>query len=224
MLLNSERPRHAIWPDDPESCSFRAGGAILKRSESPTMETDLTDPLLIEQARQGNLEAFEALVHRHAPNLYRLVRRMSSDASEAEAVVQEAFLRVWASLDRYQNNRPFFPYLATIAVHIQRDQWRKDRHEELDDQDRLAEISSEADDDPLILVEEAEALQALARAVAQLPPLYRAAIALRYEAGLRYEEIAAAMNIPLNTVRTYLKRARARLRRDLEEVFYAPVG
>ncbi len=187
------------------------------------METNLADSLLIEQARRGNLEAFEALVHRHAPNLYRLVRRMSSDAGEAEAVVQEAFLRVWASLARYQNDRPFFPYLATIAVRIQRDRWRKDRHEELDDQDRLAEASGESDD-PLILVEEAEALQALARAVAQLPPLYRTAIALRYEAGLRYEEIAAAMNIPLNTVRTYLKRAKARLRRDLEEAFYAPVG
>jgi len=188
------------------------------------MEIDSADSLLIEQARLGNLEAFEALVHRHAPSLYRVVRRMSSDASEAEAIVQEAFLRVWASLERYQNNRPFFPYLATIAVHIQRDQWRKDRHEELGGEDRLAEASSEAEEDPLVRVEEAEILQALASAVARLPPLYRTAVALRYEAGLSYEEIAAAMNIPLNTVRTYLKRAKARLRRDLEEAFYAPLG
>lgn len=188
-------------------------------------DTDPADRLLIERARKGEVEAFETLVHRYTSGLYRVVRRMASDASEAEAIVQEAFLRVWASLGRYQNDRPFFPYLVTIAVRLQRDQWRKERHVLFGEEGEALEgLLAGNTDDPLAVVEEAETLQALARAVDRLPPPYRAAIALRYEAGLSYEEMAAAMNIPINTVRTYLNRAKARLRRDLQEAFYAPVG
>jgi RNA polymerase sigma-70 factor (ECF subfamily) len=71
--------------------------------------------------------------------------------------------------------------------------------------------------DPEAQVEETETLRALAEAVAELPTAYKAVIALRYEAGLSYAEIAEILELPINTVRTHLHRAKIRLREVLAE-------
>ncbi len=182
------------------------------------------DVSLIEQARRGNMAAFEALIERYTPALFRVVRRMITDTSEAEAIVQETFFRLWSHLDRYQGERPLLPYLVTIAANLVRDQWRRDQYLDPDGDDTLDELVSADEIDPLERLEESEALLALARAVEQLPVPYRTVIALRYDAGLSYEEIAAAMKIPINTVRTYLHRAKATLRQMLLEEEYEPFG
>jgi RNA polymerase sigma-70 factor (ECF subfamily) len=172
---------------------------------------------LIARAQAGDDAAFDALVHRHTAPLYRVVRRMVGDDGEAENIVQEAFLRVWMNLSRYRNDRPFFPYLVTVAANLSRDHWRREQRLSEDDLDALADLLPDPGDLPDRLVENAETLRLLAEAVARLPEPYRAVIALRYDAGFSYEEIAVALGLPLNTVRTHLHRAKAQLRRQLEE-------
>lgn len=180
---------------------------------------DESDFSLIEQARQGKLEAFESLVHQYATRLYRVVRRVVNDDGEAESLVQEAFFRVWENLARYKNDRSFFPYLVTVALNLSRDLWRKESYFVSEDES-LEFFQQHGDEaDPASLAERNEELQLLARAVAELPPVYRAVVALRYDAEMSYEEIAAALNLPVNTVRTHLHRAKARLRRILEEKY-----
>ncbi len=179
---------------------------------------DESDFSLLEQARCGNLDAFERLVHLYTTRLYRVVRRVVNDDGEAEALVQETFLRLWENLSRYKNDRPFFPYLVTVALNLVRDLWRKESRL-VEDDGVLDLLPDEGETDPARLVEENEMRQTLAQAVAALPPMYRAVIALRYDAELSYEEIAAALHLPLNTVRTHLKRAKARLRRMLEKTY-----
>jgi RNA polymerase sigma-70 factor (ECF subfamily) len=173
------------------------------------------DAELIRQARSGNDEAFSQLVIRHTPALYRVVRRIADDSAEAEAIVQEAFLRVWRNLQRYRTGRPFFPYLVTIALNLARDQWRSLRRLEFEGFEPALEAFSDPEPGPEDQLEQAESLQALAEAVAQLPPAYRAVIALRYDAELSYQEIAEALNLPVNTVRTYLRRAKVNLKQHL---------
>jgi RNA polymerase sigma-70 factor (ECF subfamily) len=177
-----------------------------------------SDFVLLERARQGNLEAFEHLVRRYTPRLYRVIRRIVYDEGEVESILQDTFLRLWENIGRYRNDRPFFPYLVTVALNRARDLWRRENRL-LEGEEVLEFLSDQGESDPLRIAEANETLQMLAQAVQTLPPMYRAVIALRYDAELSYEEIAAALDLPINTVRTHLRRARARLRRILEETY-----
>src|SRR3990172_1293516 len=113
------------------------------------MTTDPDEQDQVRRAVEGDARAFDRLVEIHTPRLYRLVRRAAPDGGEAEAVVQEAWLRAWKNRRRCEPNRPFFPWLA---------------------------------------------------------------------------EIASVLDIPLNTVRTHLRRARAALRVRMEEDDAGPSG
>jgi len=173
---------------------------------------------LIVRARSGDESAFEQLVEAFTPHLFRVVRRMVADTGEAEAIIQETFWRVWQALPRYKEDRRFFPYLVTIAANLMRDAWRKEHRVLPDEFDAIVDHFDELPS-PEMQVVEAELLHSLTRAVEELPPLYRAIIALRYDAGLSYEGIASAMDLPLNTVRTYLYRAKSALHKSLKEAY-----
>jgi len=171
---------------------------------------------LIRRARAGNQSAFESLINIYTPRAFKVVRRMTSDTEEAEAILQETFWRIWKALPRYQEDRRFFPYLVTVATNLVRDAWRKERWLLPDEYEALADQFPDNLPTPETQIEAAERLQALAEAVTNLPPAYRAVIALRYDASMSYEEVAAALGLPLNTVRTHLRRAKAVLRQKLE--------
>lgn len=190
---------------------------LVSRSGGTQAETSADERRLVALAQTGDNAAFEALVYRYTAALYRVVRRMVGDDGEAENIVQEAFLRVWMNLSRYRNDRPFFPYLVTVAANLVRDRWRREQRLREDELEALADLLPDPGDLPDRLMENAETLRLLAEAVARLPEPYRAVIALRYDAGFSYEEIAVALGLPLNTVRTHLHRAKAQLRRQLEE-------
>jgi RNA polymerase sigma-70 factor, ECF subfamily len=186
------------------------------------MNSPEADLQLLERIRSGDSSAFNLLVERYSPDLFRIIRRMTSDSSETEAIVQESFLRVWQILhaprSRVQDwTKPFFPYLVTIAMNLVRDRWRKDRFLDFSGLEDIQEVLPSPLPDPEALVEATETLQALAEAVAELPNAYKAVIALRYEAGLSYTEIAELLELPINTIRTHLRRAKIQLRKVLAE-------
>lgn len=178
--------------------------------------TPAEEQALVQRAQRREEEAFEQLILAYSAPLYRVVARMASDEQEAQAVVQEAFWRAWRTLDRYKHDRSFFSYLVTIALNLQRDQWRASRWVE-DRTELPEEAPSRTEENPAVMVENEEQMQRLNDAVHQLPDIYRAVIALRYDAGMRYEEMSDALNIPVNTVRTHLHRAKRILRKGLEE-------
>ncbi len=150
--------------------------------------------------------------------LYRIVHRMLPDGMESEAIVQETFWRFWQALPGYSAEAPLLPYLATIASNLARDRFRRERRlEDAPAEDLLETHSADGLRDVELLVEDQRTLERLAEQVRGLPFPYRAVIALRYEAGMSYEQIAAALGLPVNTVRTHLRRAKDLLRRRLEE-------
>jgi RNA polymerase sigma-70 factor (ECF subfamily) len=175
---------------------------------------------LISRAQAGDASAFEELVEAYSPPLYRVVRRYSDDDQEAESFVQEAFWRVWRSLERYQNDRPFFPYLVTIAVRLVRDRWRSEKWlmnvVDIDADENVSEFTAEDAylEDQVVSQEQTEAVE---QAVASLPRPYRIAISLRYQAGYSYEKIAEILELPTNTVRTHLHRAKKMLQKYLAQ-------
>ncbi len=172
---------------------------------------------IILRAQNGDEEAFESLIVFYSPALFRVVVRMARDASEAEAIVQEAFWRTWRSLGRYRNDQPFFPYLVTIALNLLRDQWRKERWVECEGLGSDFDLKAASAPDIETLVEEREVRNDLENAISQLPSPYRAVIELRYQNELDYEEIAQIMQSPINTIRTHLYRAKKLLQQGFEE-------
>ncbi len=172
---------------------------------------------LVQRARQGDDTAFEALVVKNAGPLYRVVVRMTNDAAEAEAIVQETFFRFWRVLDRYQADRDLLPYLVTIATNLYRDQWRKDLRIDEEGLEPLRETTASEHLTPEKQLEQSQLLEALSKAVSELPDKYRTVIALRYDAGLNYQQIADVLQIPINTVRTHIRRAKNRLLRWFQD-------
>lgn len=170
----------------------------------------------VRKAQAGDAGAFDRLVEIYTPRLYQVVRRFASDRGEAEAIVQEAWLRAWRALPRTDEDRPLGPWLVRIAINVARDIWRKKKP--LDFADMGGEVDFLADErpGPEERMSQKEALEKLVRGVERLRPEYRMVIALRYDAGLSYQEIARVLNLPLNTVRTHLHRAKSTLRRWLE--------
>ncbi len=171
---------------------------------------------IIQRAQGGDENAFEELIQVYSPILYRVVRRMSCDAQETESIVQEAFWRTWRSLGKYNNDAPFFPYLVSIALNLQRDLWRKEHgYSEIDVEVEFAQVK-DTKPGPERLSEDREVLEYLEDAVKQLPLIYRTVIALRYQGEMSYDEIAKSLKLPVNTVRTYLFRAKQLLRKNME--------
>jgi RNA polymerase sigma-70 factor (ECF subfamily) len=181
-----------------------------------------TDETLVKQYLHGDGSAFAELVTRYTAPIFNLAFRLTGDCAEAEDVAQETFLRAYTALPRSRTDLPFKPWLFQIAVNLCRDLARKKRPTPFADLAQTDETLLEdtiEDEIPLLpdQVEERELEQAMARAVAGLPQVYRAAVVLRYTEELTYEEIAAVLKLPTNTVRTHLFRAKAALRKTLVE-------
>ena len=175
------------------------------------------DRNLLRRAQAGDPEAFDQLVDQLTPRLYRVVRRLAPDDAEAEAIVQEAWLRAWRHRRNLDPDRPALAWLSRIAVNVARDQWRKHRPLDFADVGEGADIQMDETAAPEARLEEAEARRRLAQAVLRLRPEWQVVIALRYDGSLAYSEIADVLSVPVNTVRTHLHRAHAALRRSLGE-------
>jgi RNA polymerase sigma-70 factor (ECF subfamily) len=142
---------------------------------------------------------------------------MCSDRAEAEALTQEAFLRAWEHLEQWKPEQPFWPWLVRIAVNAARDALKKSRPLDFADLPvDPAESLVTNDPGPEASLEQADQLHRLSAAVERLPAPYKLAITLRYQAELSYEDIAATLNLPVNTVRTHLRRAKQQLRDFLD--------
>ena len=173
------------------------------------------DSFLIARARQGDLPAFEEVVRRYQRRVYGVALRIVRAHDVADDVAQEAFVRAWRSLDRFDLARPFGPWVCRIAANLAVNHVRSPRARE----EGLPEGRSETaapDPGPLATVLDAEARRVLDTAVAELPTEQRAVFVLRTFEEMSYAEIAEALSLSPGTVMSRLFRARERLARALE--------
>ena len=176
------------------------------------MTTGLDDERLIEACLAGETEAFGMLVRRYQDRLYPTVFRISGCAEDAQDLLQDAFLRAYEKLDRFRGGSSFYTWLYRIAVNVALSGRRRRR--EPAPGPRLA--PDPADDptqtDPSLPAERAEREALIQRALNTLAPDHRAVVVLKDLDGLRYDQIAATLGVPVGTVRSRLHRARGELR------------
>ena len=178
----------------------------------------MTEQELIQAARQGDEVAFEALVRAYEKKVYCLALRMCGSGDDAFEIAQDAFLSAWRGLGSFRGESSFSTWLyrltSNAAVDFLRRRRRQGESLSLDDEDSYYEAPDPAPG-PQQRAESRELRQALAQGLAALSPEHRQVLLLRELQGLSYEEIAAALALDLDTVKSRIARARDRLRKYL---------
>lgn len=169
-------------------------------------------------------EAFARRLEELRVAVASLLRRAVRQPDRRSDALQETFTRAWAARGQYDATRPLGPWLATIAWRVAHEQERRRarrREEEWSATERTAEESGGSplraaqDDEPPALLERRETSAALTAALAELPELPREAVRRFYAEGESVAQIAAALQLPENTVKSHLRRARLALAKTL---------
>lgn len=173
---------------------------------------------LVVRVLHGDQEAFGELLEMYQRPVYNLTYRMLGEAGEAEDAAQEAFLRAYQHLDRYDASRPFKTWLLSIASNYCIDRLRKRRLTWLSIEEPLPPHPSltsgeEEPEDAALSSERHQAIQGL---LDQLAPEYRAAVVLRYWYDMPYTEIAEMLETTESAIKSRLFRARQMLAEQIE--------
>jgi len=175
---------------------------------------------LIEDAIVGDTAAFGELVRRYQDRLYTAVVHIVGCRSEAEDVVQDAFVQAYVKLSTFKQNSKFYTWLYRIAfnVSISRRRRRKVEISVEEGRDATGDEPVDSGSSPIAPLEEAERREQLQEAMLRLTEEHRAIIVLRHMEEFSYEEIAQVLDISVGTVRSRLHRARASLLEHLREI------
>jgi RNA polymerase sigma-70 factor (ECF subfamily) len=190
---------------------------------------NLPDADVVALAQQGRDSAFRELIRRYERPVFSLIYRMVRDRELAEDLAQDTFIKVLNHIDRYRPEFKLSSWLFKIANNVAIDHLRRrqldtisiDGSPHAQTQDAIEATSFDVVGQQESALDEMEARElggAIERAIATLRPEYRSCIMLRHVEGRSYEEIAATLDLPLGTVKTYIHRARHELRKELEHL------
>ncbi len=175
----------------------------------------ISEAELIERARAGDADACHDLVVAYRRPVFSVVLRMVRDPGVAEDLVQETFVKAFRHLDSFDISRKLSSWLFKIAHNTTLDALRRKTlptisldpgEDESTDHRKDWEDTRAARPDQR--VERSDLAQAIETAMDKLPPRYREIVALRYQEGLAYQEIAEILELPMGTVKTHIHRAR----------------
>jgi RNA polymerase sigma-70 factor (ECF subfamily) len=178
------------------------------------------DETLVEHARNGDREAFRAIMQRFNQRLFRVARAILGADTEAEDALQDAYLRAFQAIDRFRGDSSLLTWLTAITVNEARGRLRKGKTAAALAGDTSAEVllfpGVAMPIDPEAEAARAEARRLLESAVDALPEDFRVVFVLRAVQGCSVEETAEQLGLNPQTVKTRLHRARRLLRRGLE--------
>lgn len=166
---------------------------------------------LVAQAARGDRQAFGELVRRHGSAVRALLRRLGADPTLADDLAQDAFLAAYEQIGDFRGDGPFQSWVKRIAARLYVKRWRREARMSLGDEvtDIAVEDSPVGSDDRLDLDD----------ALKSLSPAEQVCVSLCYGAGFSHAEVAAALNAPLGTVKSHVKRGLDKLKARL-----APAG
>jgi len=192
----------------------------------------MSDLDAVALAQAGDQQAFRVLVERYQGRAHRLALRVLRDEEQARDAVQDAFLKVYSNLARFENRSSFYTWFYRLVMNVCLDAKRRDRSArfvdtpELADLERVATVESmpateqhwrSHQEAPDAALDRAELRGAVVRAITALPDATRETLILREVDGLSYAEIAQALDIPKGTVMSRLHYARRRVQELLRE-------
>lgn len=172
---------------------------------------------LVERSQRGDREAFDELVRQTYVGTWTLAVRLTANEEDAKDVVQEAYLRAWRSIGRFRGDAQVTTWLYRITANCASTQMGKrqrHRHDELDDDLPLADLSAAAD--PAGRAESSAMRSRLVEAIDELPDGLRAVVVLRDVYDLPHSAIAAELGISETAAKVRLHRARRQLRLVLD--------
>jgi RNA polymerase sigma-70 factor (ECF subfamily) len=199
----------------------------------PKVEEPVSEELqLVRAAKGGDVSAFEQLVKRYDRNVFRIANHITHSREDAEDVVQEAFLKAYSNLEKFQEQSKFYTWLVRIAVNEALMKLRKRRPERfvsLDEDvktedDSLPREVADWSPNPEQLYNQEELRDILSRTIQGLPPTFRTVFVLRDVEGLSTEETAEALELSVPAVKSRLLRARLQLRERLNRYFQRKSG
>jgi RNA polymerase sigma-70 factor (ECF subfamily) len=184
-----------------------------------------SDADLVARAGTGDPLAFEAIMRRHNRLLFRTARGVVGDDTEAQDVVQEAYLRAFSSLSSFRQEAALGTWLARIAINVALDTQRKkgrvismeDRPERLADAATAdaAPLYAPESDTPEAMAARSQMRELLQSVIERLPPIYRSVFILRAVEEMSVDDAAFCLHITSDVVKTRYLRARAMLREML---------
>ena len=197
------------------------------------MSADVSDLSLVRRVQSGDKGAFDALVRKYQHKLVKLVMRYVRNPAEAEDIAQEAFIKAYRALPQFRGDSAFYTWLYRIAINtaknavVSRDrspiEYNIDRNDATEESYEMqGRMKDSETPEGLVLTDEIR--RTVNAAIEALPEDLKTAIVLRELDGLSYEEIAAAMDCPVGTVRSRIFRAREAIDRRLREVFEGGLG
>ncbi len=174
------------------------------------------DGELIARCLDGHRSAFDDLVSRHHRQIYNMVYRMLGSAEDAADVTQDTFLRAYTRLHTFRLGNSFLAWVRAIASNLCVDHLRRRRSSIVSLDERLESGQQHADEAPgsspaeqVLMAEDSRRVLA---ALQQLPERQRAVLVLRHIEGMKLNEIAETLRMPVGTVKTMLFRGRAAIR------------
>ena len=186
-----------------------------------------SDAAAVALARDGDSEAFRALVERHSRAVFRLAHRMTGNAADAEDVVQETFLKAYRQLSRFESRANSGTWVHRIAVNCSIDLIRARPHREAGhdatdlEQFGAADTAEPGLPSPERLMLSAEVQGRISDAMTSLSKMERAAFVLRHFEGQSIDEISRALGLKTNATKHSIFRAVKKMRQALEP-FVAP--
>ncbi len=197
---------------------------------APTPDlSNVPDADVVALAQRGREDAFRELVRRYERPVFSLIFRMVRDSASAEDLAQDTFIKVLNHIDKYRPEFKLSSWLFKIANNVAIDHLRRRQLDTISmsgsphagSEAEIAATSFEiasGEESALDQMEARELGSTIEKAIGTLRPEYRSCIMLRHVEGRSYEEIAATLDLPLGTVKTYIHRARIQLREQLEHL------
>ncbi|AZO24384.1 MAG: RNA polymerase sigma factor [Mesorhizobium sp.] len=183
------------------------------------------DMALVRRALAREADAFRAIIKTHNQRLYRIARGVVRNDAEAEDIVQEAYLRAFASLDAFRGDASLSTWLSRITINEALGRLRKKKRMVAMPENPEAQIirfplnpsNLNPGDDPERTMAQRQILGLVERATDSLPDVYRSVFVARVIEGLSIQETAEVLGIRPETVKTRLHRARALVRKALDD-------
>lgn len=196
----------------------------LNSSLTPEQEAALEDEMLISALQAGDEAAYERLIERFQHSTYNLAYRLLNDQSDASDVVQEVFLKVFRNVGQFRRDSSLKTWVYRIAVNEahNRRRWlfrhrrgQTGLEETFEDSDTRERSLTDSGETPFDFTMNREAQILLEEGLANINPVFRAALVLREIEDMSYEEIAEVLEVSMGTVKSRILRGREALRRYL---------